>query len=315
METRHIQRSVGEDRSRLVADVPLACANEDTAVEFLERQRWGDEPFCPHCGTFGPRQMKGREGDRNSRYLWRCVKGCKKQFTVRVGTVMEDSRIALRHWCLAFYRACASKKGVSALQIKRETGVSYRAALFLMHRIRWAMANTPGQGPLGADGGTVEVDETYVGGRKRGGKKGRGTSKAPVVALVERGGEIRPIHVTTVNAKNLGAIIREHVHESATIMTDDFHPYKKAAKGFKGGHFTVTHSKVIDDNCFFRAHCFARNATERNPLPHLFCYQPSRTAGSSNGEADQPGKSSGVDPVDRHTVSGGDPGSEAVHLG
>lgn len=176
METRAIQRSVGEDRSDLVAQVPAACASEDAAVEFMERQRWGGDPFCPHCGTFGPRMMTSRDGGRNHRYLWRCVAGCKKQFSVRVGTVMEDSRIPLRHWCLAFYRACASKKGVSALQIKRETGVSYRAALFLMHRIRWAMANNaPGPEKMGADG-IVEVDETYVGAKaKKGSRRGRGT--------------------------------------------------------------------------------------------------------------------------------------------
>src|SRR5207247_2788202 len=107
-------------------------------------------------------QMRSEDGKRSARYLWRC-RGCKDQFTVRIGTVFEDSRIPLRHWCYAFWAACASKKGVSALQIKRQTGLSYKSALFLMHRIRYAMAGDDGS-PLT---GIVEVDETFVGGRQR----------------------------------------------------------------------------------------------------------------------------------------------------
>src|SRR5262249_49341992 len=131
-----------------------------------ERMRWGNEPTCPHCGVVNDcRQMRHRTtSERNHRYLWRCM-SCKRQFTVRVGTVFEDSRIPLRHWCYAFWAACASKKGVSALQIKRMTGLSYKSALFMMHRIRFAMADAPGT--LESLKGTVEVDETYVGGKPR----------------------------------------------------------------------------------------------------------------------------------------------------
>lgn len=111
--------------------------------------------------------MKAKDGTRNARYLWRCG-ACKQQYTVRVGTIMEDSPIPLRHWCLAFFRAASSKKGVSALQIQRETGLTYKSALFLMHRIRWAMAPANEMEPkLGVGGGTVEFDETYVGGQPR----------------------------------------------------------------------------------------------------------------------------------------------------
>jgi transposase-like protein len=159
---------VAAKRTALEASIPLACADEAAAVAFLEQQRWCDTPNCPRCGDTDVAMMKDREGKRNARFLWRC-RGCKQQYTVRVGTIMEESPIPLRHWCLAFYRAAVSKKGVSALQIQRETGLSYKSALFLMHRIRWAMAPANEQEPkLGQNGETVEFDETYVGGKPRG---------------------------------------------------------------------------------------------------------------------------------------------------
>src|SRR5262245_52963868 len=116
------------EHSETIEALPRACTDEAAAVEFMERMRWGDEPSCPHCGAFEcVYQMKNRAGARNERYLWRC-RGCGRQFTVRVGTVFEDSRIPLRHWCLAFWRTCAGKKGYAALQFARETGLTYKSA-------------------------------------------------------------------------------------------------------------------------------------------------------------------------------------------
>src|SRR5262245_32681869 len=100
--------------SPLDAKIPKACSDELAAVEFLEAQRWGDSPNCPRCGDTNVAQMKAKDGTRNARFLWRC-RGCKQQYTVKIGTVMEDSPIPMRHWCLAFFRAASSKKGVSAL--------------------------------------------------------------------------------------------------------------------------------------------------------------------------------------------------------
>lgn len=158
---------VGQDRSGVVRELPGACCDESAAVEFLERRRWGDEPACPRCGSDSVYQMTSKQtGERQANFRWRC-RDCKKQYTVRTGTVMEDSRIPLYIWMWAFWSACRAKKGISALQIKRETGLSYKSALFLMHRIRFAMAPTSDGG---GDGdkltGTVEVDETYHGGRQ-----------------------------------------------------------------------------------------------------------------------------------------------------
>jgi len=136
------QRRVGESQSEIIQSLPLACSNEQAAVEFFERMRWGECPCCPRCGDTDVYQMRERKTrERNSRFLWRC-RGCKKQFTVRIGTVLEDSPIPLRHWAFAFWAASSSKKGVSALEIQRQTGLSYRSALFVLHRIRFAMAPT-----------------------------------------------------------------------------------------------------------------------------------------------------------------------------
>src|SRR6185312_15757357 len=182
-----------------------------TAVEFIERQRWGAFPACPRCGDLAVRRMLAKDGSRNKRFLWKCS-GCKQQFTVRVGTIMEDSPIPLRHWCYAFWAACAGKKGVSALQIQRQTGLSYKSALFMMHRIRYAMTDLTEPPKLT---GIVEVDETYVGGRTPNRTKAerralydaghrrmpkQENQKVPVMALVQRGGEVRATVVPTVTA-------------------------------------------------------------------------------------------------------------------
>ena len=248
---------VANGKSRTIKQIPMACADERTAVEFMETMRWGAEPACPRCGDQNVYKMMDRyTGQRNARFLWRC-RGCTKQYTVRVGTVMEDSAIPLRHWCFAFWAACSSKKGVSALQIRRQTGLSYKSALFLMHRIRWAMAGSANGGPLRGD---VEVDETYVGGKPRkpsaaepayqkttGRKVKPGPQpdfkdrKTPVVALVSRDGQARAYVPADVTGDNLRDVIRRNVHPSARIHTDEHKGYIGIGAEF-AGHHTVKHS-------------------------------------------------------------------------
>lgn len=239
--------TVAKDKSDVVTRLPAACADETKAVEFMEQRRWKDEPFCPHCGCFGVRQMKGRDGQRNKRFLWHC-NDCGKQFTVRIGTVFEDSRIPLRWWCYAFWAACSSKKGVSALQIKRMTGLSYKSALFMMHRIRFAMADAPGTvGPLG---GTVEVDEAYVGGKPRhpqyvlsGRKRGPYMdNKERVLGMIERGGQLRPMHVPPKEMETVRTVMIQNIDKSARLMTDESGLYRTVGKWFDGGHHAVKHS-------------------------------------------------------------------------
>ncbi len=228
-------------KSKTVGDIPSACSNELAAVEFLENQRWGNSPACIKCGSVEVYKMKdAKTGERNSRYLWRC-RNCKEQYTVRIGTVYEESRIELRHWCYAFWRACTSKKGVSALEIKRHCQISYKSALFMMNRIRFAMAPDVNRTPLT---GTVEVDETYVGGKPRyaGRRRGRASDKPIVFCAVERGGQLRRRIVADVTGQTLKNALREEVDRKARIMTDEFSAYRGLGRDFEGGHETVCHS-------------------------------------------------------------------------
>jgi transposase-like protein len=225
----------------------MVCADEATAVEFMEAQRWGSDPCCPRCGSVDVYQMKDSgTGQRQKNFRWLC-RDCKKakevcQYTVRTGTVFEDSKIELRHWCFAFWRASTSKKGVSALEIHRQTGLSYKSCLFMLHRIRFAMAPVDGN-PLT---GIVECDETYVGGKPRHAREARDkwTSKVPVMALVERrpGGRIRPQVIADVTAQTLHNAIIANVDRRARIMTDEGSGYRGIGKHFEGGHHTVNHS-------------------------------------------------------------------------
>jgi transposase-like protein len=174
----------------------LSRMSEDEARGFLEGIRWPHGPVCPHCGSQRVTRLQGKATRPG---VFKCKeKGCRKQFTVSVGTIFQGSHIALRDWVYAFHRMCASKKGVSALQLQRELECSYRTAWFLCHRIRYAMAADPLRGMLQ---GTVEMDETYVGGKPRNPRssaerwqaKASGqpipySTKTPVVALVQREG-------------------------------------------------------------------------------------------------------------------------------
>ena len=224
----------------VIGELPIACADEKAAVEFMEKQRWGDKPYCPRCGDFAVYQMKdSKTGERQANFRWRC-QGCKEQFTVRIGTVFEDSRAPLRHWCFVFWRAATSKKGVSALEIHRQTGLSYKTSLFMLHRVRHAMDETDIE-PLG---GIVEVDEAFIGGVPRRIHRSRQTirkQKAIVVGLLERKGRIRPRIVTDVTGNTLKAVIAENVQSGARIMTDDWSGYRGLKhEGWK--HESVKHS-------------------------------------------------------------------------
>jgi len=229
-------------KSQLVKAMPLACSNELAAVELLEHMRWGKTPSCVHCGSVNVyKMMDAATGERSKRFLWRC-RECKKQYTVRIGTVYEESRLDLRHWCYAFWRASTSKKGVAALEIKRHCQISYKSALFLMNRIRFAMAPDADEPKLT---GVVECDETYVGGKPRHkgqNKRGRGTRKTPVFAAVERNGQIRRRVVADVTGETLKDAIREEVDGQARIITDDCYAYQGIGSEFAGGHDSVRHS-------------------------------------------------------------------------
>jgi transposase-like protein len=215
---------------------------EEQARETFERIRWPNGPVCPHCGSIEATKL---EGKAHRAGLYKC-KGCAEQFTATVNTIMEDSHLPIRVWLMAFAVLCSAKKGVSALQLQRQLNLgSYRTAWHLCHRIRHAMSKEPLAGLLK---GTVEVDETYVGGKPRPehgkpkNKRGRGTKKVPVVALVERGGKVRARKVENVSAKTLKDAIRENVDRKSRIMTDEWRSYRGIGKEF-AAHETVNHGK------------------------------------------------------------------------
>jgi transposase-like protein len=234
----------------VITALPAACADEAKAVEFMEQQRWEGSPCCPRCGSLNIYRMKdSKTGERQANYRWLCRDckgaGSKPQFTVRTGTVFEDSKIELRHWCFAFWRAATSKKGVSALEIHRQTGVSYKSSLFMLSRIRFAMADSSPE-LLGPDGGDVEVDEAYIGGKPRykgHSPRGGATPKQPIMAMVERGGSAKVSTIANVTSKTLKTAILENVHYSARILSDENAAYSDIGPWFERGHETVTHGK------------------------------------------------------------------------
>jgi transposase-like protein len=231
-------------KSELFAELPVACATEAAAVEFLERKRWAAGACCPLCGSVSVYTMKDRAGARSKRFLWRC-RDCSKMYTVRTGTIYAESLIPLHKWLRAMWEAASAKNCVSALEMSRKLELSYKSTLFLMHRIRHTMA--PNTSPDPKLTGTVEADETYVGGRPRHRRTGitgnhPGKPKTPVFAAVQRGGEVRAQVLPSVTANNLRIALTDCVDLSARLVTDDLNLYWNAGKPF-ARHDKVAHSK------------------------------------------------------------------------
>jgi transposase-like protein len=177
--------------------------------------------------------------------LWKCY-ACRKQFTVRVGSIFEDSAIPLGKWLIAIHRICSSKKGISSNQIKRELGVSYQTAWFLTQRIRFAMSVEPLKSLLGQGGGIVEIDETFVGGKldnnMHRNKTEAAGQKTIVMTLVDREGDAVGVIVPDTRRRTLESIAKPIVDRSATIMTDGNPSYANLDDYFHG-HHAVDHNK------------------------------------------------------------------------
>jgi transposase-like protein len=215
--------------------------NAEKAREYLESVRWANGVSCPHCGSLG--KHLHLVGGKYRPGLYKCA-DCYEQFTVTVGTVFERSKVGLHLWLQAVHLMCASKKGVSAMQIKRMLGVQYKTAWFMCHRIREAMTNKPG-GLMGGNGGAVEADETFWGlssdadGKRLPKARVGFQNKMKIVSLVDReSGEKRSYHIATVNAATLGPILKAQISPAARLMTDEATWYKKL-----GGHF-ASHDSV-----------------------------------------------------------------------
>jgi transposase-like protein len=224
-------------------------SDPDTARNLLERVRWPQGPVCHHCGEVNNAKRLMPRPDSKSpvrKGVWKC-NGCHEQFTVTTGTVMEDSHLPLNKWLLAFHLMMSSKKGMSAHQLHRMLGTTYRTAWFVAHRVRHAIGEHPTE-PLTKLHGTVEMDETYIGGKPRkpaypGGPK-MVSPKIPVFSLVERGGRVRSFHVPRVTEGNLLPVIKRHVARNTAVMTDDFASYVNV-RFLYPMHSTINHSRGI----------------------------------------------------------------------
>lgn len=210
--------------------------NEAKAIAHMEHDRWPNGVNCPLCGCDRPKKM----GGKTQAGMFLCP-DCRGKFTVRTGTVFERSHIPLHKWLLATHLMAASKKGISARQLHRMLGITYKSAWFMAHRIREAMAPAASEPPIGGEGKIIEVDETFIG-RREGMTKAHGTEhKVAVVALVERGGAVRSFKVGKARKVDTDKLVKGNAHPASTLMTDESRLYKDGL-GF-AAHHSVNHGK------------------------------------------------------------------------
>jgi len=216
--------------------------SEEAAFAYVEAMLWPNGPVCPHCGNVDAAKIGRLQGKSSRPGLRKCY-ACRKTFTVRIGSIFEDSHFPLRFWLQAIQLICASKKGMSTRQIQRAFNCSMKTAWFLTHRIREIMKRDDDlfQPPIGGEGKTLEADWTYVG-RKPGTKARKGAaSMNPVFALVERDGTVRSFHVPNVRAENLGRVLAVHADPDSHFMTDEAPLFVGLGWNFRS-HGHVKHS-------------------------------------------------------------------------
>ena len=233
--------------------------DEEAAYAYVEARIWRNGRVCPKCGVVdksGP--LKGKSTRPG---VYKCY-ACRKPFTVKIGTIFEDSHVPMHMWLQAITLLCSSKKGISSNQLHRVLGVTLRTAWHMSHRIRLAMApHGDVFGPIGGEGKTIEVDETFIGRKadaehvdpwqfsnERGwwkggqGAPGRARTKIPVVTLVERGGIARSIKAENVTARELRRIVMAHADTRSHLMTDENRSYRAIGRQF-ASHESVNHSR------------------------------------------------------------------------
>ena len=211
-------------------------SDPDKAREHFEALHWPSGPICPRCGET---ERVRRATGKSTRPGVVVCNPCRRPFTVTVGTIMEDSKIPLNKWLLAFRMMAGNKKGVSSHYLHRSLGITYKSAWFLGHRIREAMNLEP-EAPLGGEGVTVEADETYVGGKAKNRAFRKPAEKKAVVALVERDGNVVSRHVANVDSRNVRDLVVTKIDRASFLMTDESPVYTRMGREF-AGHGTVNH--------------------------------------------------------------------------
>jgi transposase-like protein len=217
---------------------------EAGAFAYVEARLWPNGPVCRHCGE---RERIGRLAGKSTRPgLYKCY-ACRKPFTVRMGTIFESSHLPLHLWLQVIHLMCASKKGIASRQIQRMLQCSMKTAWFLTHRIREAMNDNPGvfYSPLGGDGGTIEVDETYMGGKAENRAYEAPKPKQVVMTLVERGGAARSFHIPNVTANVLRSVIGKHAHPDSRFMSDEAVAYMEIGWKFRLARFRPAQGQGI----------------------------------------------------------------------
>jgi transposase-like protein len=211
--------------------------DEEAAYAWVEAHVWPDGPVCPHCGE--RHRLSKMKGAATRTALYKCY-ACRKQFNVKVGTIFEKSHVPMHLWLQAFYLICGSKKGISSNQLHRTLGVTLKTAWFMGHRIREAMRAGSLSPPLGGAGssGIVEADETYFGkvkepmktrtsGRPFKNKGNQGpANKRPVLALLERGGDVRTFHIARADKETVADLAKANISHEARLMTDESKLYR-----------------------------------------------------------------------------------------
>ena len=228
-----------------ITDIAPLLVDELKAGDLIRDLRWPDGVRCAHCEHETVYELKAPNAKRRQ---WKC-KDCRRKFSVTTKSIFEGSHIPLGKWVYAIFLMCSSKKGVSANQLKRELSITYKSAWFMCHRVRYAMLQEPLAGMLGKGGAIVELDETFVGGKRKNNRHrrkpgSRATKKTAVMTLIEREGRVVSIRVPNVRKHTLQAIAKPIVDQSANIVTDAHLSYTGLDQYFHS-HHTVDHSKTF----------------------------------------------------------------------
>ncbi len=212
--------------------------DEQACIDHLTNLRWRDGAYCPHCGSAKVYHFSNNRAHKCG--------DCRKRFSIKVGTIFEDSKISLKKWFIAIYLITSHKKGIASTQLAKDIKVTQKTAWFMLHRLRFASQSRSFNKPLN---GTVEIGETFVGGKEKNklahkrqkGTQGRSTkTKMAVLGMVERGGNLKAKSITKVDTGTMMPIISETVESGSDVMTDEFGGYRNLSADYN--HRYITHS-------------------------------------------------------------------------